>query len=110
MGFWDLVDFNKPLYKREPLISIRKNVNDITISLEEEMLKSTNWRCGGRGVETPSARPANSNKCDWHGSRLAGVLGGLPPRRRGRRQRSAAEGEASPFFLKIRRFFALLSL
>jgi hypothetical protein len=45
--FLDFVDFNKPLYKREPLISIRENINGITISPEEEKLKSTNWRCGG---------------------------------------------------------------
>jgi hypothetical protein len=32
-------------------ISIRENVNGITISPEEEKLKSTNWRCGGvRGL------------------------------------------------------------
>ena len=45
--FWDFIDFNKPLYKREPLISIRENVNGKTIPSEEEKLKSTNWRCGG---------------------------------------------------------------
>ena len=47
MDILDFVDFNKPLYKREPLISTKKNVNGITISPEEEKLKSTNWRCGG---------------------------------------------------------------
>ena len=36
----DFVDFNKPLYKREPLISIRENVNGITILSEQEKLKS----------------------------------------------------------------------
>ena len=40
MDFWDFVDFNKPLYKREPLISIRENVNGITILSELEKLKS----------------------------------------------------------------------
>jgi hypothetical protein len=38
--FLDFVDFNKPLYKREPLISIRENVNGITILSEQEKLKS----------------------------------------------------------------------
>ena len=36
----DFVDFNRPLYKGEPLISIRENVNGITILSEQEKLKS----------------------------------------------------------------------
>jgi len=42
MDFLDFVDFNKPLYKREPLISIKENVNGKTIPPEEEKLKSVN--------------------------------------------------------------------
>ena len=42
MDFWDFVDFNKPLYKREPLISIKENIDDITILSEQEKLKSAN--------------------------------------------------------------------
>jgi hypothetical protein len=40
MNFWDFIDFDKPLYKRESLISIRENVNGITILSEQEKLKS----------------------------------------------------------------------
>ena|GEM_PF-5445322 len=38
--FLDFVNFNKPLYKREPLISIKENIDDITILSEQEKLKS----------------------------------------------------------------------
>lgn len=81
----DFVDFNKPLYKREPLISIRENVNGITISPEVEKLKSTNWRCGGLRGQSPLGEGVESNEV----------------RTRGRHP---------PFSLKKRRFFAVLSL
>ena len=38
--FLDFVDFSKPLYKRESLIYIKENIDDITILSEQEKLKS----------------------------------------------------------------------
>lgn len=46
----DFVDFNRPLYKREPLISIRENVNGITISPEEEKAEKHKLTMRGGGV------------------------------------------------------------
>ena len=49
------------------LISIRENVNGITISPEEEKLKSTNWRCGGVRGPCPLGEGVESNEVRTRG-------------------------------------------